>query len=109
MKLNIAISAGCWYCQAARKEDAMTSDCVFSLLNSYLIDRVLAGIILCQCFCLWRDFMQRKKTDRRKMPIRYVVERVYSGTEDMESLLTSVSEEAARRNVEEKLKNRKSA
>lgn len=87
----------------------MTNDCVFSLLNSYLIDSVLTGIILCQHLHLWRNFMQRKKTDSRKMAIRYVVEHVYSGTEDMERLLTSVSEEAARRNVEEKLKNRKTA
>ena len=49
--------------------------------------------------------MQRKKKGRKDMPIRYVVEHVYSGTESMEGLLTIVSEEAARRNVEERLRN----
>ena len=49
--------------------------------------------------------MQRKKKRRKGMPIRYVVEHVYSGTESMEGLLTVVSEEAARKNVEEKLRN----
>lgn len=49
--------------------------------------------------------MQRKKKGRKDMPIRYVVEHVYSGTESMEGLLTVVSEEAARRNVEERLSN----
>ena len=49
--------------------------------------------------------MQRKKKERKGMPIRYVVEHVYSGTESMEGLLTVVSEEAARKNVEEKLRN----
>ena len=49
--------------------------------------------------------MQRKKKGRNNMPIRYVVEHVYSGTESMEGLLTIVSEEAARRNVEERLRN----
>lgn len=48
--------------------------------------------------------MQKKKKGRKEMPIRYVVEHVYSGTESMERLLTVVSEEAARKNVEEKLK-----
>ncbi len=49
--------------------------------------------------------MQGKKTGRRDKPIRYVVEHVYSGTESMEGLLTIVSEEAARRNVEKRLRN----
>ncbi len=49
--------------------------------------------------------MQRKKTGRRDKPIRYVVEHVYSGTESMEGVLTIVSEEAARRNVKERLRN----
>ena len=49
--------------------------------------------------------MQRKKKGRKGMPIRYVVGHVYSGTESMEGLLTVVSEEAARKNVEEKLRN----
>lgn len=49
--------------------------------------------------------MQGKKTGRRGKPIRYVVEHVYSGTESMEGLLTIVSEEAARRNVEKRLRN----
>ena len=49
--------------------------------------------------------MQRKKKGRKDTPIRYVVEHVYSGTESMEGLLTVVSEEAARKNVEEKLRN----
>ncbi|MDO4323254.1 MAG: hypothetical protein Q4C61_12075 [Lachnospiraceae bacterium] len=48
--------------------------------------------------------MQERKAGRRET-IRYVVERVYSGTESMERVLTTVSEEAARKNVEEKLKN----
>ena len=46
-----------------------------------------------------------KKKGRKNTPIRYVVEHVYSGTESMEGLLTVVSEEAARKNVEEKLRN----
>ena len=49
--------------------------------------------------------MQRKKKGRKDTPIRYVVEHVYSGTESMEGLLTVVSEEAARKNVAEKLRN----
>ena len=49
--------------------------------------------------------MQRKKKRRKDTPIHYVVEHVYSGTESMEGLLTIVSEEAARRNVEERLRN----
>lgn len=49
--------------------------------------------------------MQRKKKGRKDTPIRYVVEHVYSGTESMEGLLTVVSEEVARKNVEEKLRN----
>ncbi len=49
--------------------------------------------------------MQERKAVRRRTPIRYVVERVYSGRESMEGALTTVSEEAARKNVEEKLKN----
>lgn len=48
--------------------------------------------------------MQRKKRGRKNTPIRYVVEHVYSGTESMEGLLTVVSEEAARRNVEKRLR-----
>ena len=51
-----------------------------------------------------RESMQRKKKGRKNTPIRYVVERVYSGTESMEGLLTVVSEEAARRNVEKRLR-----
>ena len=47
-----------------------------------------------------RESMQRKKKGRKDTPIRYVVEHVYSGTESMEGLLTVVSEEAARKNVE---------
>lgn len=50
-----------------------------------------------------RESMQRKKKGRKNTPIRYVVEHVYSGTESMEGLLTVVSEEAARRNVEKRL------
>ena len=49
--------------------------------------------------------MQKKKKGRKDTPIRYVVEHVQSGTESMEGLLTIVSEEAARRNVEERLRN----
>ena len=49
--------------------------------------------------------MQRKKNVRKERPIRYVVEHVYSCTESMEGLLTVVSEEDVRKNVEEKLKN----
>ena len=49
--------------------------------------------------------MQKKKKGRKDTPIRYVIEHVYSGTESMEGLLTIVSEEAARRNVEERLRN----
>ena len=52
-----------------------------------------------------RESMQRKKNVRKERPIRYVVEHVYSCTESMEGLLTVVSEEDVRKNVEEKLKN----
>ena len=51
-----------------------------------------------------RESMRRKKKGRKNTPIRYVVEHVYSGTESMEGLLTVVSEEAARRNVEKRLR-----
>lgn len=50
-----------------------------------------------------------KKKKGRNLPTRFVVERVYSGTESMERALTSVSEEAARHNVEERLKEKKTA
>ena len=36
--------------------------------------------------------MQRKAGNRRREPIRYVVEHVYSGKESMEKVLTAVSE-----------------
>ena len=49
--------------------------------------------------------MQRKAGNRRREPIRYVVEHVYSGKESMEKVLTAVSEEAAKQNVKEKLHN----
>lgn len=48
--------------------------------------------------------MQEKRTGSRNKPTRYVVERVYSGKESMERLLTSVTEEIARQNVEDKLR-----
>ena len=51
--------------------------------------------------------MQRKAGNRRREPIRYVVEHVYSGKESMEKVLTAVSEEAAKQNVKEKLEIRK--
>ena len=51
--------------------------------------------------------MQRKAGNRRREPIRYVVEHVYSGKESMEKVLTAVSEEAAKQNVKEKLENQK--
>lgn len=49
--------------------------------------------------------MEKRKQGNRRTPTRYVVERVYSGKDSMENVLTTVSEEAARKNVEEKLKN----
>lgn len=55
--------------------------------------------------CRWRELLEKRKKGNRRTPIRYVVERVYSGKESMENVLTAVSEEAARKNVEEKLKN----
>lgn len=51
--------------------------------------------------------MQRKAGNRRREPIRYVVEHVYSGKESMEKVLAAVSEEAAKQNVKEKLENQK--
>ena len=51
--------------------------------------------------------MQRKAGNRRREPIRYVVEHVQSGKESMEKVLTAVSEEAAKQNVKEKLENQK--
>ena len=51
--------------------------------------------------------MQRKAGNRRREPIHYVVEHVYSGKESMEKVLTAVSEEAAKQNVKEKLENQK--
>ena len=52
-------------------------------------------------------FYAEKSRDRRREPIRYVVEHVYSGKESMEKVLTAVSEEAAKQNVKEKLENQK--
>lgn len=49
--------------------------------------------------------MEKRKKENRRTLIRYVVERVYSGKDSMENVLTTVSEEAARKNVEEKLKS----
>lgn len=51
--------------------------------------------------------MQEKRTENRNKPTRYIVERVYSGKESMEQLLTSVTEEVARQNVEDKLGKQK--
>lgn len=93
---------------AGRKEIAMSKDCrTTKNRNNSLTFGVLAGIILCQHWYLWRDFMQRKAGNRRREPIRYVVEHVYSGKESMEKVLTAVSEEAAKQNVKEKLENQK--
>lgn len=93
---------------AGRKEIAMSKDCrTTKNRNNSLTVGVLAGIILCQHWYLWRDFMQRKAGNRRREPIRYVVEHVYSGKESMEKVLTAVSEEAAKQNVKEKLENQK--
>ena len=93
---------------AGRKEIAMSKDCrTTKNRNHSLTVGVLTGIILCQHWYLWRDFMQRKAGNRRREPIRYVVEHVYSGKESMEKVLTAVSEEAAKQNVKEKLENQK--
>ena len=74
----------------------MSKDCrTTKNRNNSLTVGVLAGIILCQHWYLWRDFMQRKAGNRRREPIRYVVEHVYSGKESMEKVLTAVSEEAS--------------
>lgn len=87
---------------------AMSKDCrTTKNRNNSLTVGVLAGTILCQHWYLWRDFMQRKAGNRRREPIRYVVEHVYSGKESMEKVLTAVSEEAAKQNVKEKLENQK--
>lgn len=97
---------GCF--PAGRKEIAMSKDCrTTKNRNNSLTVGVLTGIILCQHWYLWRDFMQRKAGNRRREPIRYVVEHVYSGKESMEKVLTAVSEEAAKQNVKEKLENQK--
>ena len=86
----------------------MSKDCrTTKNRNNSLTVGVLTGIILCQHWYLWRDFMQRKAGNRRRVPIRYVVEHVYSGKESMEKVLTAVSEEAAKQNVKEKLENQK--
>lgn len=86
----------------------MSKDCrTTKNRNNSLTVGVLAGIILCQHWYLWRDFMQRKAGNRRREPIRYVMEHVYSGKESMEKVLTAVSEEAAKQNVKEKLENQK--
>lgn len=53
----------------------------------------------------WRELLKKRKQGNRRTPIRYVVERVYSGKDSMENVLTTVSEETARKNVEERLKN----
>ena len=80
----------------------MSKDCrTTKNRNNSLTFGVLAGIILCQHWYLWRDFMQRKAGNRRREPIRYVVEHVYSYT----TLFRS--EEAAKQNVKEKLENQK--
>ena len=86
----------------------MSKDCrTTKNRNNSLTFGVLVGIILCQHWYLWRDFMQRKAGNRRREPIRYVVEHVYSSKESMEKVLTAVSEEAAKQNVKEKLENQK--
>lgn len=87
------------------KENAMTADCRSNSENIYLTGRLAEGAISLWCLYRWRNLMQERKAVSRRAPIRYVVERVYSGTESMERVLTTVSEEAARKNVEEKLKN----
>lgn len=86
------------------KEKAMTAGCRSNRKIVYLTGRLAEGAIPLWWLCRWRDLMQERKAGRRET-IRYVVERVYSGTESMERVLTTVSEEAARKNVEEKLKN----
>lgn len=87
------------------KENAMTADCRSNRKIVYLTGRLPEGIISLWWLYRWRDLMQKRKAGNRRTPVRYVVERVYSGTESMERVLTTVSEEAARKNVEEKLKN----
>ena len=107
MAFHTAVSAGCQRrFPAARKENAMENDCRLELVNfGYLTAAATGELLLSRHLRRWRDYMERKKRGRRREPVRYVVERVYAGTESMERLLTSVSEEAARRNVEEKLKS----
>ena len=102
MNLYTALSAGCRITTEARKGNNVDRN------FKHLTVRLAAGRSPgCRPY-RWRDFMGKKKKGRN-MPTRFVVERVYSGTESMERALTSVSEEAARRNVEERLKEKKTA
>ena len=109
MNLYTAVSAGCRITTAARKGNNVDNDNDFSLELKSIWRRSSQRGRFPGCRPhRWRDFMGKKKRDK-KMPTRFVVERVYSGTESMERALTSVSEEAARRNVEERLKEKKTA
>lgn len=85
----------------------MTADCRSNGTGIYLTGRLPEGGLPSWWLYRWREFVQKRKAGNRRTPIRYVVERVYSGKENMENALTCVSEEAARKNVEEKLKNSK--
>ena len=107
MNLYTAVSAGCRIITAARKGNNVDND--FSLSKKSIWRRSSRRGWFPGCRPhRWRDFMGKKKKGRN-LPTRFVVERVYSGTESMERALTSVSEEAARNNVEERLKEKKTA
>lgn len=82
----------------------MTADCRSNRIDIYWTDVLPEGRFLLRRLSRWREYLQKRKKGNRGTPIRYVVERVYTGKESMENVLTCVSEEAARKNVEEKLK-----
>ena len=87
-------------------ESALYEEFAVKCFRIYLLTNFLGGVQLCAGTLFQAIGHPAKATvGRRREPVRYVVERVYAGTESRERLLTSVSEEAARRNVEEKLKN----
>lgn len=82
----------------------MTADCRSNRTDIYWRDVLPEGKFRLRRLNRWREYLQKRKKGNRGTPIRYVVERVYTGKESMENVLTCVSEEAARKNVEEKLK-----
>lgn len=88
-----------------RKENAMTAEYRSNGIGIYLTGRLAGERFPPWWLYRWRELLEKRKKENRRTLIRYAVERVYSGKDSMENVLTTVSEEAARKNVEEKLKS----